>query len=53
MLLKVILIDQALEDFSNFSDVNELSEMITISSQSSSETHIPPKKRPTDKKNLG
>ena len=36
-------LDQALEDFSNFSDVNELSEKITISIQSSSETHIPKK----------
>ena len=43
-------LDQALEDFSNFSDVNELSEKITISIQSSSETHIPPKKRSTDNK---
>ena len=42
-------LDQALEDFSNFSDVDELSEKITISIQSSSETHIAPKKRPTDK----
>ena len=36
-------VDQALEAFSNFSDVSELSEKITISIQSSSETHIPPK----------
>ena len=43
-------LDQVLEDFSNFSDVNELSEKITISIQSSSETHIPPKKRSTDNK---
>ena len=39
-------LDQALEDFSNFSDVNELSEKITISIQSSSKTHIPPKNVP-------
>ena len=43
-------LDQALEDFSNFSDVNELSKKITISIQTSSETHIPPKKRSTDNK---
>ena len=43
-------LDQALEDFSNFSDVNKLSEKITISIQSSSETHIPPKKHSTDNK---
>ena len=44
-------LDQALEDFSYFSDVNELSEKITISIQSSSETHIfPLKKRSTDNK---
>ena len=43
-------LDQALEDFSNFSDANELSEKITISIQSSSETHIPPKKSSPDNK---
>ena len=43
-------LDEALEDFSNFSDVNELSEKITISIKSSSETHIPPKERSTDNK---
>ena len=43
-------LDQALEDFSNFSDVNELREKITISIQSSSETYIPPKKRSKDNK---
>ena len=37
-------LDEALEDFTNFSDVNELSE--TISIQSSSETYIPPKNVP-------
>ena len=37
-------LDQALENFSIFSDVNDLSEKISISIQSSSETHIPPKK---------
>ena len=52
MLLKVILTPQIKrwKIFSNFSDVNELSEKITISIQSSSETHIPPKKRSTDNK---
>ena len=39
-------LDKVLEDFSNFSDVNELSEKITISNQSSYETHIPPKNVP-------
>ena len=39
-------LDQALEDFSIFSDVNELSKKITISIQSSCETHIPPKNVP-------
>ena len=39
-----------LEDFSNFSDVNELSEKIIISIQSSAGTHIPPNKRSTDNK---
>ena len=43
-------LDQELEDFSNFVDVNGLSEKITISTQSSSEIHIPPKKRSTDNK---
>ena len=43
-------LDEALEGFSNFSDVNELSEKITISIKSSSETHIPPKERSTDNK---
>ena len=41
---------EALGDFSNFSGVNEQSEKITISIQSSSKTHIPPKKRSTDNK---
>ena len=43
-------LDVMLKDCSNFSDVNELSEKITLSIQSSSKTHIPPKKRSSDVK---
>ena len=43
-------LDEMLKDCSNFSDVNELSEKITLSIQSSSKTHIPPKKRSSDVK---